>query len=102
MPELLKITPGSWLVNSSAVKANWPMDPVVVCEVARLSFVDGKKAPHEQQIANLHALASTPELYKALAFCKSVIEANGVFELSEKMAIKAADKALALAEGRYI
>lgn len=44
-------------------------------------------------------LSSAPELYAALKFCVSVMESNGVIELSEIMAVEKAKSALAKAVG---
>lgn len=90
----LKHTPGPWLVNSSAVKARWPFDTITICEANLISVVDGKKAPREQQIANLFLMAAAPEMKDGLNFCISVIEANGVYEASERLAIEKAKAAL--------
>jgi hypothetical protein len=61
-------TPGPWMVNSSAVKAKWPFEPILICEVNLISFVAGgeKKAPHKEQLANLNLIAAAPELLEAL------------------------------------
>jgi len=39
---------------------------------------------------------AAPKLLNALIFCKSVIEAGGVFEASEKIALEKADEAINL------
>lgn len=62
----LKITKGTWRVNGSAVKANWPSAPVTICEVNHINFVDGKKAQHEEQVGNLFLIAASKDLYEAL------------------------------------
>lgn len=90
----LKHTPGPWLVNSSAVKARWPFDTITICEANLISVVDGRKAPRQEQMANLFLMAAAPEMKDALMFCISVIEANGVFEASERIAIEKAKAAL--------
>ena len=64
-----KPTKGPWIVNSSAVKANWPGtgdNIITICEVNHISFADGKKAPHDEQTANLFLIAAAPDLRDAL------------------------------------
>jgi hypothetical protein len=52
--------------------------------------------------ANAQLIAAAPELLEALKFCKSVIEANGMWELSEQMAVNHAVAAIAKATGKVV
>jgi hypothetical protein len=68
-----KETEGTWMVNSSAVKANWPSNPVTICEVNLISFVDGKKAPHNEQVANLYLISAAKDLRDALLEARELL-----------------------------
>lgn len=51
-------------------------------------------------VANIHHLgnakliSAAPDLLEALQFCKSVIESNGLFDMSERMAFEKATNAI--------
>ncbi len=71
-----KFTKGDWIVNSSCVKANWPMEPVVICEVNLILPIQGKRAPREEQIANLKLIAAAPKMLAALKKASDWIDAQ--------------------------
>ena len=51
---------------------------------------------------NANLIAAAPELLEALAFCRSVIRSQGMFDASERMAVEKADAALARARGEGV
>lgn len=59
----MKHTPGPWIVNSSAVKANWPSNALTICEV---NIIPGKKPAISEQHGNLFLIAAAPDLLEAL------------------------------------
>lgn len=68
-----KRTLGPWIVNGSSVVANFPTDTKCVAEVNLISVVNGKKAPHSEQIGNLYLIAAAPDLLEACEeFCRKV------------------------------
>ncbi len=56
--------------------------------------------PSREDAANARLIAAAPELLEALKFCLSVIEDQGVFDASEKMAVTKALAAIAKATGQ--
>ncbi len=51
----------------------------------------------EERNANAKLIAAAPELLEALQFCKSVLEAQGLFDLSEQQAFDKAKAAISKA-----
>jgi len=70
------------------------VDDITICEVHPLC-----EDWTNEEIANARLIAAAPELLAALKFCASVLSANPA-EMSEKLAIETASKAIAAAEGR--
>lgn len=74
--------------------AVWP-DNIEVGQIAEpICIVTPMESITEQDEMNAQLIACAPELLEALIFCKSVIESNGAFELSEKLAIEKAESVL--------
>ena len=59
-------------------------------------LLTSSKVEHSNDICNATAklIAAAPDLLEALAFCQSVIEKNGLFDVSDKMAFDKADSAI--------
>lgn len=51
-------------------------------------------ATQEENLANAKLIAAAPDLLEAVMFCRSVLESNGIFELSEKLAVEKAQAAI--------
>ncbi|HEX4311919.1 MAG TPA: hypothetical protein VHZ25_17950 [Acidobacteriaceae bacterium] len=98
-----KHTQGDWRIDgqfdaetSVMIVADYPdFDDLIVVEIE-----PQLENWSEQEITNIRLMAAAKKLLEAVKFCRSVINANGPFEMSEKLAITVADAAIALAEGR--
>jgi len=88
----MKHTPGPWKViqddaDSYAIeKPDNKPGTVYICREICQGADNGK--------SDAKLIAAAPEMHEALSFCLSVIKSNGIFDVSEKMAVKKAEAAL--------
>lgn len=91
--------PWSVMGLSIVTKSTAKRGSLVIARVVPATETDAVSGP-EQEDANAHLLAASPLLLAACKFAHSVITTNGVFEMSERLAIERLEAAIALAEPR--
>ena len=100
-------TPGPWTVKDTEHEIQIRAE-AEFCTVAKMLKQDiaprGAASPEgaaalAEACADANLLAASPALLAACQFAHSVITANGVFETSERLAIKKLEAAIALAKG---
>lgn len=67
-----------------------------------VALISPVKKVNEIDIANAKLITAAPDLLQALIFCRSVIESQGLFDLSERLAFKTANEAIAKALGKEV
>lgn len=98
----LQFTHGDWVIKGE-IDNGEELSIVVKDPATGLDYVLLRLIPpsswesREETIANLRLIVAAPTLLKALGFCRSVIKANGPLELSERLAVRDADKAILFA-----
>lgn len=96
----IMITKGEWRSRSNhddtrsyEIETGEPNETIKIATC--WSYNRGKQViDFTEQENNAKLIATAPELFKALMFCKSVIADGGMFERSEQLAFEMAEKVL--------
>lgn len=94
-------TPGPWRVgrNTSEVVADVPNPGHHSGHNDHVEHYGGYLIAESILPNNVKLVAAAPDLLDALRFCRSVLVGQGLYDLSERLALERADAAIAKATG---